>query len=347
MSSNSKQCFNCNTPLPSEAVYCLSCGQKHTTGRIKLRSLMGDFLAEQFNLDSRILKTAQAIIIPGKLTEEFFLGKHKTYSSPLRLFLVTAVLFASVLALQLFQDEKIGGNNLTEMIHENERFHVLLKLDSIHLEQKGLFKNTTVNNALDTVSAHLREILDNPSDSILLSEEIQIANFNLPNISRDDFENMSSTELRDSYGKDMQFWERLLLTQGVKSIKQGDNLAQYLFGKTTLALFFMMPFLAFFLKIVYIRRKKFYVEHLIFSFHYHAFLFLLFTLVTVSQSYLGGGVIGIGFFVAFVYLFISLKRIYQQGWFRTLLKICIVFFIYLILLVIFMSITAAIGFLLF
>jgi len=347
MSSNSKQCFNCNTSLPSEATYCLSCGQKHTTGRIKLRNLIGDFFAEQFNLDSRILKTAQSIFIPGKLTEEFFLGKHKTYSSPLRLFLITAVLFASVLAFQLFQDKEIGANNLNEMIHQNERFHVLRKLDSIHLEQKNIFKNTIVTNALDTVSAHLWDALDNPNDSILLNDEIKIGNLNLPNISRDDFENMSSKELGEHYGKDMGFWEKQLLTQGIKTIKQGDNLIQYLFGKTTLALFFMMPFLAFFLKIIYVRRKKFYVEHLIFSFHYHAFLFLLFTIVTLLEPYVGGSIIGIGFLIAFVYLFVSLKRIYQQGWFKTLLKICIISFIYIILITIFMSITIAIGFLLF
>lgn len=347
MSVSNKHCYNCNTPLPSEAVYCLTCGQKHTTGRIKLRNLMGDFFAEQFNLDSRILKTAQSIVIPGKLTEEFFLGKHKTYSSPLRLFLVTAVLFASVLAFQLFQDNEIGVNNLNEMIQKNERIHVLRKLDSIHLEQKNIFKNTAVTNALDTVSTHLWEVLGNPSDSILLNEEISIGDFNLPNISRDDFENMSSKELGESYGKDMGFWGKLLLTQGVKTVKQGDNLVQYLFGKTTLALFFMMPFLAFFLKIIYVRRKKFYVEHLIFSFHYHAFLFLLFTVVTLLEPYVGRNIIGIGFLIAFVYLFVSLKRIYQQGWFKTLLKIFIISFIYTILLIIFMSITIAIGFLLF
>lgn len=348
MSSTSKECFNCNTLLPEEATYCLHCGQKHTTGRIKLRNLIGDFFAEQFNLDGRILKTTQTIFIPGKLTEEFFIGKHKTYSSPLRLFLITAVLFATVLAFQLFQDKDLGTSNLNEMIQENERLHVLRILDTISLEQKNIFNSKKVDNALDSVSVHMWEALDNPKDSIMLNDEIKITDgFELPNISRDDFEDMSSKELGDTYGKDMGFWGKLFLRQGVKSVKQGDNLVQYLVGKTTLALFFMMPFLAVFLKIIYIRRKKFYVEHLIFSFHYHAFLFLLFTAVVLLQPYVGGGIIGIGFFIAFVYLFISLKRIYQQGWFKTLLKIFIISIIYVILITIFMSITTAIAFLLF
>jgi len=347
MSSPFKQCYNCDTPLPEAAKYCLKCGQKYTTGRIKLRNLLGDFFADQFNLDSRIFKTMLAIFIPGKLTEEFFKGKHKTYSSPLRLFLVTAFLFGSVLAFQLFQDSDIGANNMNEMIHTNERRSVLKALDTITIEQKKIFSNKKVNSALDSVMIQMRIELDNPTDSINLSEEIQIGTFDLPNISRDDFEQMSPKELGDSYGKDMGFWGKLLLTQGVKTIKQGDNMIQYLFGKTTLAIFFMMPFLAIFLKIIYIRRKKFYVEHLIFSFHYHTFLFLLFTGAVMLTNYLGGVVIAISFFIAFVYLLIALKRIYQQGWFKTLLKIFIIFIIYLFLLIIFMSFTAAIGFLLF
>ncbi len=348
MSSDSKQCFNCNTPLPSEAVYCLTCGQKHTTGRIKLRNLVGDFMAEQFNLDSRIFNTFKAIFIPGKLTEEFFLGKHKTYSSPLRLFLITAVLFASVLAVQLFKDKDFGSSNLNEMIHENERSKVLVALDSISWQQKAHFNNKEeVNQALDSVTVHLREVLGNPTDSIDLDDEISIGSIKLPVISRDDFENMTPKRLSDTYGKDMGFWGKLFFTQGVKAVKQGGNMLQFLFGKMTLALFFMMPFLALFLKVIYIRSKKFYVEHLIFSFHFHAFVFLVFTIIVLLIPFFDPGILGFGFLIAFVYLFISLKRIYQQGWIKTLLKICIISFIYVILLTIFMSITAAVGFLLF
>jgi len=130
---------------------------------------------------------------------------------------------------------------------------------------------------------------------------------------------MSSEELGDTYGKKMGFFRKLLITQGVKSIKQGNSMVQYIF-----------------LKIIYVRSKKFYVEHLIFSFHYHAFIFLIFTMVILLIPYLGGGIIGLGFFIAFVYLFIALKRIYQQGWFKTLLKIFIISLIYLVLLTIFM-----------
>ena len=343
-----KKCYNCETPLPAEATYCLKCGQKYTTGRIKLRNLIGDFVAEQFNLDSRIFNTIKAIFIPGKLTEEFFLGKHKTYSSPLRLFLITAVLFASVLAVQLFKDKDIGLNNLNDMIHENERSKVLVALDSVSWQQKANFNNKKdINRALDSVAVHLREALGNPTDSIDLDDEISLGGVKLPTISRDDFENMTAKQLSEAYGEDMGFWGKLFFTQGVKAVKQGGNMIQFLFGKMTLALFFMMPFLAIFLKIIYIRSKKFYVEHLIFSFHFHAFVFLVFTIIILLIPFFDPGILGFGFLIGLVYLFLSLKRIYQQDWFNTLLKIFIISIIYLFLLIIFVSFTATIGFLLF
>ena len=109
----------------------------------------------------------------------------------------------------------------------------------------------------------------------------------------------------------------------------------------------MMPFLAISLKIIYLGTKKYYVEHLIFSFHFHAFLFLLFSITIPIAYYFEGGLIGFSFLIAFVYLFVALKRFYKQGWFFTLLRMFITGLVYWIHLIIFMVFTAIISFLLF
>ena len=347
MSLTNKQCFNCKASLPNEAIFCLNCGQKHTDGRITLRLLIRDFFSEQFNLDSRIFRTLLAIFIPGKLSVEFFKGKHKTYSSPLRLFLISALLFASVTAFLLFQDSNIGGENLNKMIHENERRSVLTTLDSVVLDQKIIFSNKKVNDALDSVKIQMKTELGNPKDSLFIGDNIEFLDFNPPIISYQDFETMTPKELGDLYGKDYGFWEKLFTIQVIKSIKKGDSLVQYLFSKITIALFFMMPFLAISLKIIYLGTKKYYVEHLIFSFHFHAFLFLLFSISIPIAVYFGGGLIGFSFLIAFVYLLIALKRFYKQGWFFTLLRMFITSIVYLVHLIIFMVFTAIISFLLF
>lgn len=350
MMTDVKSCYNCNAPLQAKDKYCWKCSQKYTTGRITFSAMVGEFFSEQFNLDSRIFKTLGAIFIPGQLTKHFFMGKHKTYISPLRLFLVMGVIFVSVLVYEIFKNEdfpSFGNSELLDIAHENERRKLLFIMDSLHVDEKNNFNNKKVEAALDSISTKLWLTLKTKEDSIDVNKFVSIGPYIFPSISRDDFEKMSASELGRSYGKDMEWWAQLLFTQGIKTVKKGENLIQYFFGKSTLALFLMMPFLAGFLKLIYVRRRFYYVEHLVFSFHFHTFLFLLFSIITLAVPYSTTKLIPIGFLIAFVYLFLSMKRIYQQGWFKTLSKIFIIGFFYILLLSIFMTFTIVIGFLLF
>lgn len=73
--------------------------------------------------------------------------------------------------------------------------------------------------------------------------------------------------------------------------KQGDKLSDMnpeqikakmlplLISMTSKALFLLMPFFALMLKLLFVRRDPLYIDHLIFAFHYHSFLFLVLTLL--------------------------------------------------------------------
>lgn len=76
-----------------------------------------------------------------------------------------------------------------------------------------------------------------------------------------------------------------------------------------------------FLSLLYFKMRRYYVEHLIFSFHYYSFDFLcksLFAGLFIVVSALGGTVPTrlLDFFypLAFVYLLFALRRVYRQGW---------------------------------
>lgn len=76
---------------------------------------------------------------------------------------------------------------------------------------------------------------------------------------------------------------------------------------------------------------RYYYEHLIFSIHIHSVFFLM-LIIFVGIGVLAGiwqialGVTMLGFFVYFI---ISLKTVYRQGVFKTLLKSFILFFLYI------------------
>ena len=85
--------------------------------------------------------------------------------------------------------------------------------------------------------------------------------------------------------------------------------------------------------LTYRRQKRYYVEHLIFALHSHAFTFLVLTIVALVPAFNGDGpgpllVMG----VLAVYLYLALRRVYGQGWGKTFAKFCWLGFNYLFLL---------------
>lgn len=87
-----------------------------------------------------------------------------------------------------------------------------------------------------------------------------------------------------------------------------------------------------FLSLLYFSTRRYYVEHLIFSFHYYSFDFFcksLFAVLFLAASAFGGKLPGmaLNFFypIAFVYLMFALRRVYRQRWPITILKAFVLF----------------------
>ena len=95
------------------------------------------------------------------------------------------------------------------------------------------------------------------------------------------------------------------------------------------ALIILLPIMAFVLKALYPLSRRYYVEHLLFFVHFHAFFFLLLTL-QILLGRLGGFVfipeairilaIVVASFYVPIYLFVAMRRVYEQGWFTTFFK---------------------------
>ncbi len=86
------ECRNCQAPLGGE--YCGSCGQRNVDLERPIWGLMADVIKETFEVDGRAWRTVRMLFRhPGKLTGEFLEGRRRTYTSPLRLYLVTSISF--------------------------------------------------------------------------------------------------------------------------------------------------------------------------------------------------------------------------------------------------------------
>ena len=91
------ECLNCHTPLDGD--YCGNCGQRDVDLERPIWGLIADVIKETFEVDGRAWLTIKTLFRhPGALTSEFLAGRRRTYTSPLRLYLVTSISFFVLVA---------------------------------------------------------------------------------------------------------------------------------------------------------------------------------------------------------------------------------------------------------
>lgn len=115
--------------------------------------------------------------------------------------------------------------------------------------------------------------------------------------------------------------------------------------------FLLLPLFAFFLFILFRKPGRFYLMHFIFSVHYHAFVFLLLTIMVIlidyifpSSVFLSQWSLLIAIFIVQIYLLVALKTVYGQRWIPTLLKLMLLNVMYNISVMIIFSVVGAIIF---
>ncbi len=235
------------------------------------------------------------------------------------------------------------------------------ELDSAQAKVLALFPQPIAAQALDSLRSNLGgyEVTDSTQ---LLYYNPSTKKIEYRSIDSHDVLMLPTAKLTDKYGfKDpvvrfqVSQWLRILL-------KEGGNFLNFILGNLAWMVFLMMPALALLLKLLYIRRGKYFVEHLVFSFHYHTFSFLAFTLAilltpglislslesTPSESAPPSDVwVSVAFIAVMVYLFVALRRVYQQGYVKTFVKFCIINFSYIFIFLISLALTLVVGALLF
>jgi len=100
-----------------------------------------------------------------------------------------------------------------------------------------------------------------------------------------------------------------------------------------------IPLFAFVLKVLYIRKGIFYIDHLIYALHIHTFAYLAVMLIVASTISLNRLIPSFAvWFIALLWIlfavqiFLSIRRVYKQGWFFTIFKFFAGGFAYLIVL---------------
>jgi hypothetical protein len=99
-------------------------------------------------------------------------------------------------------------------------------------------------------------------------------------------------------------------------------------------MFVLMPFFAVLTWILYRRARPFYVAHLYYSIHFHAFVFLALTLTIPLLMSGARPVAQLVPWAIFVYHFPSLHRVFGGTWLQTAWKGILLWFAYLLVIVV-------------
>lgn len=136
---------------------------------------------------------------------------------------------------------------------------------------------------------------------------------------------ISKTDVEAIYATKKYTAEEL---DGVFQEKVHDNLPTLLLT--------IVPVLALFLALIYIRNKNyFFVHHLTFSYHFFSFFFLIFIPGLLIED-----LAIFSFFGWLGYLFIAMKRTYQQDYVRTGVKAFTTWILVILLIYLYMTISA-------
>ena len=129
----------------------------------------------------------------------------------------------------------------------------------------------------------------------------------------------------------------------------GQHLRQAMLHNAGRAMFLLLPLLALVMKVLYRKPARYYVEHLLFFVHNHSFLFLIlgtYALLTgVGPAWLHTILQPALWIYIAVYFYVSMLRVYGQGWLRTATKLGMLSCAYAVLGVLMLTVTFAYTFL--
>jgi hypothetical protein len=284
-------CPNCDFKFTETNNYCPNCGQENHTHKVPLKHYFIELLEGVFHFDTKIFVTLRDLLFkPGEITNNYNENKRARYVPPLRVYIFISFLFFVVLSLSISH----VNNNLNVMPDDD---------DSLKFEL-----NTSYGQDKDTSGHYLLMMIKQTSgeDEKLFDEYFKARK------------------------KEVSWYNRNIYKNMVKKKAGIFSQAEFqhkIYKNISYLMFFLMPLFALYLRLLYLRRKQYYSEHLVFSIHFHSILFILSTLwlLQLMMNWHLGIYISL---IMVAYLVLSVRKVYRQSWLKTCIKSLILLLVY-------------------
>ncbi|GGA12184.1 DUF3667 domain-containing protein [Dyella caseinilytica] len=380
------KCTNCTTPLEGE--FCHHCGQSVHSVLRPVHGLVEEFFEMFLHIDGRILHTVPPLFLkPGFLTLEYFSGRRVRYIAPFRLMFVLCLLSFFTLHLaadvisarvdQRHQHALITGSpsdfedddSADEV--QKDLARKLASLEAARAANAQAGNNAAIATQIDSNEQQSRDNarqrlteLGMPASAASTAATQATASTPKKDEDRNTVDPVNIPWLPASANQRLtQLGQHM--HDNVEAVFKGnpaerqearERLITNVFGALPGTMLVLIPTFALLLTLVYIFKRRLYMEHLIVALHSHAFIFLSLLLIIVAgmlstwlkpHAAWTGWVLGFGQGALMVwvpaYLLVMQKRIYRQGWVMTIVKFLLIGWAYIWLLSLALAMAAVLG----
>lgn len=371
-------CLNCGTEL--RGPFCYYCGQPDKNFMRMFPVLVKDLITDFLDLDSRFFRTLKPLLFqPGKLTRDYLNGQRFRYTPPLRLYIFSSMAFFILAAM-------LAGGAITINSDDSETAEAISLIKSGASEEELAQAREALDRVQPGLGDRVTEAVEKSNQKKAEKQGVEATgeSESAPADAEKSKEVTYGLEIEDDVislnGEPwdaetnpyiipwMPDWVNDRVNQEIgespakaKEIEANPNLiVDKVFDVLPATMFVLLPLSALLLKFWYLFSGRYYIEHLILALHNHSFLFVVFLFTMLFNSYAGwrdpeeqGWITEAVFWINMalyiwipVYFLLSLKRVYQQGWFLTGVKYAVVGLSYTVLLVTATSVAAILSFVL-
>jgi Protein of unknown function (DUF3667) len=335
---DAEPCRNCGDTAPG--VYCRMCGQRKGEIRISMRGLVAEVLEDQLAITSTLPRTLAALFLhPGRLTEEYTKGRIASWISPFRLYVAASLVFFFTVSITSRIEPDRGTIRVTGTTGTTR--------DSASIPGRasgaGLPLNDTRGTPPDTPGARpdmagrtANTGAEAPAGRPARDSASELRGFGIsiePSLLTGDSADLSrAVHARTGIDKLDRLVEERIRDLAVLGPQQaGRTLIAGMVQRAPTAMFLLLPVFALLVQLLHLRSRRYYVEHFVFSLHYHAFAFTLNTLMVLFERTPIPAILGVWLML---YLPIALHRVYRNNWIVTLAKSLVLGGIYFFVLAI-------------
>lgn len=361
--AGSDRCLNCSTEL--KGPFCHYCGQPDKRLLRFFPVLLREFFEDFLELDSRFTRTMKPLLFqPGRMTRDYLDGRRFRFTPPMRLFIFSSMLFfilAATLASNAIEvgDVTFDGDEKIEISTGQASAELLDAIEKEDWERV----NREAEKHRDAAAEAWKNSRDNPAPDEPVVEATEDDDFHI-NLNGEEWDRETNPLIIPFLPDRLNDWLNDEIGKSPQKAKEiegnPDIIVDKVFELLPATMFIMLPFVALLFKFWYLFARKFYVEHLIHALHNHSFLFVVLTITLLNnaliawrdpdgQSALWQSLTYVNLAIYIwipVYLLISLKTVYRQNWFLTVLKFGAIGISYLVLLTFVTTVVAVLSFLL-